>query len=224
MTAAGGIGILGGSFNPVHLGHLRAAEEVRETQALDEVLLVPARVPPHKDAAALAPAEHRLRMLELALAGSPGLRVSRIELERPGPSYTIDTLRALRAERGAGARLVFAVGWDAFRELGTWKEYDAIFGVCDVVVVTRPPAPSQLAHDDIPVAARGAFCYDPDSDSFRHASGHVLSLQRITALDIAAADIRARIAARRSIRFLVPPAVEAYIEAHALYRSGDATR
>ena len=223
MTAAGGIGVLGGSFDPVHLGHLRAAEEVREGQALDTMLLVPAAAPPHKDATALAPAHHRLRMLELAIAGRPGLRVARHELDRPGPSYSIDTLRALRAESG-GTRLVFAVGWDAFRDLGTWKEHTEIFATCDVVVVTRPPGPTQLTLDDIPVAARKAFCYDQSSESFRHASGHVLSLQRITALDISAAAIRARVVAGRSIRFLVPAAVETYIEAHVLYRRGDVTR
>jgi len=223
VTPAGGIGVLGGSFNPVHLGHLRAAEEVREGQALDEVLLVPAAIPPHKDARGIAPAHHRLRMLELGIAGRPGLRAARLELDRPGASYTIDTLRALRAELG-DRRLVFAVGWDAFRDFATWKEHTAIFGVCDVVVVTRPPGPSRLAIEDIPVAAKEAFCYDPSSESFRHASGHVLSLQRITALDISAAAIRARVATGRSIGFLVPAAVETYIEAHRLYRPGDVTR
>ena len=223
MTAAGGIGVLGGSFNPVHFGHLRAAEEVRESQALDEMLLVPAAAPPHKDARGLAPADHRLRMLELAVAERAGLRVVRLELDRPGPSYSIDTLRALRAEIGR-TRLVFAVGWDAFRDLGTWKEHADIFATCDVVVVTRPPGPTRLTIDDIPVAARETFCYDPSSESFRHASGHVLSLQHITALDISAAAIRARVAAGRSIRFLVPAAVERYIEAHHLYRPGDIAR
>jgi len=223
VTAAGGIGVLGGSFNPVHLGHLRAAEEVREGQALDEMLLVPAAEPPHKDAIGIAPAHHRLRMLELAIAGRSGLRAARLEFDRPGPSYSIDTLRGLRAEM-RNRRLVFAVGWDAFRDLGTWKEHTSIFGICDVVVVTRPPGPTRLTIEDIPVAAKGAFCYDSSSESFRHASGHVLSLQRITSLDISAAAIRARVAAGRSIAFLVPAAVETYIAAHRLYRPGDVTR
>jgi nicotinate-nucleotide adenylyltransferase len=223
VSAAGGIGVLGGSFNPVHFGHLRAAEEVREGQALDTMLLVPAAVPPHKDTAALAPAHHRLRMLELAIAGRAHLRVARQELDRPGPSYSIDTLRALRAEIG-GTRLVFVVGWDAFHDFATWKEHTEIFATCDVVVVTRPPGPTALTLADIPVAAKDAFCYDPSSESFRHASGHVLSLQRITALDISAAAIRARVAAGRSIGFLVPDAVEGYIAAHRLYRPGDVTR
>ena len=213
-----GIGILGGSFNPIHLGHLRAAEEVREAESLDEVRFVPAALPPHKEAATLVTAAHRLRMVELAIAGVPGFRVSTAEIDRPGVSYSVDTLRALRAELGDAARIVFIVGWDAFRDFHTWKEHAAIFGLCDVVVVTRPPAPDRLAHEEIPLAAREAFWYDSGSDLYRHRSGHVLKLQRITALDIAAASIRTRLTAARSIRFLVPPAVDSYIATHGLYR------
>jgi nicotinate-nucleotide adenylyltransferase len=220
----GGIGILGGTFNPIHLGHLRAAEEVREAHCLDEVWLVPAAVPPHKEAAGLVDASHRLRMVELAVAGVRGFRASAVELARAGASYSVDTLRAVRAEVGAEARLVFIVGYDAFRDFGTWKDHAAIFALCDVVVVTRPPWPDRLAPEEIPVAAREAFWYDPTSESFRHRSGHVLTLQRITALDISAAAIRARLAAGGSVRFLVPSAVEAYITEHGLYRQEDAAR
>ena len=220
----GGVGIFGGTFNPIHLGHLRAAEEVREAEELDEMRLVPAALPPHKEPAGLVAATHRLRMCELAVRDAPGFRVSRLELDRPGPSYSIDTLRAVRAELGADARIVFVVGHDAFRELHTWKEHAAIFGICDVVVVTRPPASASLARDQIPVAAQEAFWYGPDSETFRHRSGHVLKLQRITGLDISAEALRARVAAGRSIRFLVPSAVDAYITEHGLYREGDVRR
>ena len=217
MSAGGGIGILGGTFNPIHLGHLRAAEEVREEQGLAEMWLVPAALPPHKQPAALVSAAHRLRMVELAVRGVPGFRVSSIELERSGPSYTIDTLTAVRGQVGGDTRLVFVLGSDAFAELHTWKRYAEIFGVCDVVVVARPPAPAHLAIEQIPLAARGAFWYDSDSESFRHESGHVLKLQRITGLDISAESIRTRVAAHRSIRFLVPRDVESYIAEHGLY-------
>jgi nicotinate-nucleotide adenylyltransferase len=224
VSGRGGIGIFGGTFNPIHLGHLRAAEEVREGQGLDEVRFVPAALPPHKEAAGLATAADRLRMVELAVAGTPGFRVSAVELERSGPSYSVDTLRAVRADIGPDARVVFVLGWDAFRELHTWKEYAAIFTLVDVVVVTRPPSPDHLAHDEIPLAAREAFGYDSRRESFRHASGHVLSLQRITALDISAAGIRERVSTRRSIRFLVPREVESYIVERGLYRQGDTPR
>lgn len=219
-----GVGIFGGTFNPIHLAHLRAADEVRETQQLDEMRFVPAALPPHKERSGIVTAAHRLRMVELAIAGVPGFRVCRLELDRIGPSFSVDTIRAVRAEVGEPARLVFVLGLDAFRDFHTWKEHATIFGLCDVVVVTRPPASAQLTLEDIPVAAREAFCYGRDGDEFRHRSGHVLTLQRITSLDISAAAIRARVAAGRSIRFLVPAAVDAYIAGHGLYRQGDAPR
>ena len=219
-----GIGIFGGTFDPIHLGHLRAAEEVREAERLDEMWLVPAALPPHKEGEALAGAADRLRMVELAVAGVPGFRVSRLELDRPGPSYSVDTLRAVRAQVGAPSRLVFALGLDAFRDFHLWKEHAALFTLADVIVVTRPPAPARLTTDEIPLAAREAFWYDSGSGVFHHQSGRVLRLQHITALDISAARIRANVAAGRSIRFLVPPLVEAYIAEHRLYREEDARR
>jgi len=219
-----GIGIFGGSFNPIHLGHLRAADEVRDAEALDEMRLVPAALPPHKEQATLVSAAHRLRMVELAVAGVPGFRVSRLEIDRTGPSYSVDTLRALRAEVGERTRLDFMLGIDAFRDFDSWKEHTAIFALCDVVVVTRPPVPPTLGREEIPLAAREAFWYDSGSDVYRHRSGRVLKFQRITALDIAAASIRNLVAAGRSIRFLVPFAVEAYIAEHALYRREDLAR
>lgn len=219
----GGIGILGGTFDPVHLAHLRAAEEVREAQGLDEVRLVPAAVPPHKGGAGLTAAAHRLRMAELAVAGVSGLRVWDVELRRTGPSWSVDTIRALRDEAGPAARLVFVLGRDAFADFHTWRDYRTIFALCDLVVVTRPPWPSTLTIEDFPVAARHAFRYEPASGCIRHESGRGVSLQRITALDISATTIRALVAAQRSIRFLVPLAVEAYVAEHRLYR-GDAPR
>ena len=179
---------------------------------------MPAAVPPHKTQRAVAPAADRLRMVELAVAERPGFRAWDVELSRSGPSYTIDTLRTLRAEVGAAARVVFALGRDAFAEFDTWREHAAIFALCDLVVLTRPAQPETLTLADFPVAARGAFRYDRDSAGFRHGSGqHRVTLQRVTALDISASDIRARVRAGRSIRYLVPEAVRAYIEHHGLY-------
>jgi nicotinate-nucleotide adenylyltransferase len=219
-----GIGVFGGTFNPIHTGHLRAAEEVREARNLDEIRFVPSALPPHKTPHDLASAADRLRMVELAIDGTPSFRPWSVELGRPGPSYSVDTLRALRATVSETTRIVFALGRDAFADFRTWKEHGVIFGLCDVVVLTRPPWPDRLVRDDFPVASQGAFCYDPASDAFRHESGHVVTLERITALDISATDIRDRVRTGRSIRFLVPPAVESYITAHGLYRSEDGAR
>jgi nicotinate-nucleotide adenylyltransferase len=212
-----GVGVFGGTFDPIHQGHLRAAEEVCEAEDLAEVRFVPAAVPPHKLGHAIAPAADRLRMVELAVAARPGFRAWDVELGRAGPSYSVETLRALRAEVGGAARVLFVVGRDAFAEFHTWREHDAIFGLCDVVVLTRPTHAPRLALDDIPVAARGAFGYDAGSAGFRHVSGHRVTLLPITQLDIAATDIRARVRAGRSIRYLVPDAVREYVHAHRLY-------
>jgi nicotinate-nucleotide adenylyltransferase len=220
----GGVGILGGTFDPIHLAHLRAAEELREAERLDEIRFVPSAVPPHKEGPGITPAAHRLRMVELAVAREPGFRVWPVELQRPGPSYSVDTLRALRAEVGAATRIVFALGRDAFADFPTWKDPADICALCDIVVLTRPPWPTTLALTDLPVAARAAFCYDSASDTFRHASGHLLKVLGITPLDISATAIRDHVRAGRSIRYLVPAPVEAYVAHQGLYRAEGAAR
>lgn len=219
MTASG-VGLFGGTFDPIHLGHLRAAEELREAYGLTELRFVPAANPPHKPAGALTPAADRLAMIERAIADTAGFRVWTVELERPGPSYSVDTIRTLRDEMGPRRRIVFAIGRDAFADFHTWRDHLAIFALCDLAVLTRPPWPPTLALDDFPVAAREAFWYDPGSDEFVHASGHRVRLHRITGLDISATDIRGRTARGASIRFLVPRDVERYIVTHGLYRAG----
>lgn len=218
------VGVFGGTFNPIHTAHLRAALEVREALALDEVRFVPAAVPPHKTPVGIAPASDRLRMVELAIAGVPGFRTWPVELEREGPSYTVETLRTLRAEIGMDARIVLILGRDAFAEFGTWRDPEVIVSLCDVVVMTRPPWPERLDPAELPVACQGAFCYDPGSEALRHASGHSVTLTRITGLDISATQIRALVAAGRSIRFLVPAAVEQYLDARGLYRQEGVAR
>ena len=214
-----GVGILGGTFDPIHVAHLRAAEELREAEGLDEIRFVPSAVPPHKGAGGITAAAHRLRMVELAVAHEPGFRVWPVELQRGGPSYSVDTLRALRAEIGTAARVVFALGRDAFADFASWKDPAEICALCDIVVLTRPPWSTTLTLADLPVAARGAFCYDVSSDTFRHASGHLVKLIAITPLDISATAIRDRVRTGRSIRYLVPTPVEDYIASHRLYRA-----
>ena len=203
----------------MHLGHLRAAEEVREATRLEEIRFVPAAAPPHKEAAGIAPAAHRRRMIELAVAECPAFRTWDVELGRAGPSYSVDTIRTLRDEIGPDARIALILGRDAFDEFHTWKDPEVILTLCDLVVMTRPPWSATLAPGDLHVATRQPVRYDAPSGTIRHASGREVSLQRITALDISATAIRALVAAGRSIRFLVPPAIESYIDAHGLYRA-----
>jgi nicotinate-nucleotide adenylyltransferase len=208
------IGILGGTFNPIHLGHLRSAEEVREAQRLDRILFVPSATPPHKRRQGLVSAEHRLAMVRLAVAGNPRFKVSSIEMERPGHSYSVDTLRAFRA-RMPGVAFSFIVGADAFREIDTWREYESIFSLCDVVVTSRPPHDDTSLAEALPVAVQAQFCYV--RNVLEHRTGNRIIFQRISDLDISASSIRQRLARGLSIRYLVPVPVERYIACHELY-------
>jgi nicotinate-nucleotide adenylyltransferase len=213
-TPARRVGIFGGTFNPIHLAHLRSAEEVREAQGLDRILFVPSATPPHKRKYGLVSAEHRLAMVRLAIAGNPSFRVSTIEIDRPGRSYSVDTLRALRA-RMPGVAFVFIMGLDTFREIDTWKEYERLFALADLVVTSRPPLREPNLRRALPVAVRAQFCYR--TGHLEHRTGNRVVFQRISGLDISASAIRQRLSRGFSIRYLVPPAVERYIRRNGLY-------
>lgn len=210
------IGIFGGTFNPIHFGHLRSAEEVREARRLDRIVFVPSATPPHKSRAELASAEHRYAMVRRAIAGNPGFRASRIEIDRPGRSYSVDTVETLR-RRHPNARLGFILGLDAFHEIETWKEFRRLFGLCDLIVTSRPPHVAVDLLAAIPVVARGDFCYGPTSEELTHESGHRVIFQRISDLEISATGLRRMCRRGRSLRYLVPASVERYIARHALY-------
>jgi nicotinate-nucleotide adenylyltransferase len=204
------IGVYGGSFNPVHLGHLLAAECSREQACLDRVLFVPAAVPPHKRDRALATAEDRLAMLALAVGGHEAFAVSTLELDRGGVSYTIDTLADLAA-RHPGDTLVLLLGPDAVAGLPTWRDPGAILDGWEVRAVERDgldDVASIVARPDV-AALLGA----------ERASRLIESRIRMPAIGIRASDLRAAVAAGRSIRYRTPRAVEAYISAHGLYRA-----
>ena len=213
------VGIFGGTFNPIHLAHLRSAEEVREAQQLDRVLFIPSATPPHKRQDGLAAAEHRLAMVKLAIAGNRRFGVSTVEIDRGGRSYSVDTLRLLRTQIPA-ARFYFILGIDAFREIATWKDYRSLFGLCDLVVTSRPPYPERSLRSALPVAVRTEFCYRRAIKVLEHRTGNRVIFQRISGLDISASVIRDRLGAGRSVRYLVPTAVERYIARHRLYAHG----
>ncbi|MEA2627404.1 MAG: nicotinate-nucleotide adenylyltransferase [Candidatus Binatota bacterium] len=214
------LGVLGGSFDPIHVGHLRSAEEVREAQALESVLFVPAAHPPHKQDRPLTDGALRLRMVELAISDNPSFIASAIEIERGGTSYSVDTLGELR-RREPDAELHFIVGMDAFREMHTWRDCERIFELATVVVTDRPPATVDHAIDHLPVAARKSFCYVPGTGSYRHESGGALRFQTITGIDVSATSLRAAIRRGRSVRYLLPPSVERFVIDRELYAKGD---
>jgi len=211
-------GILGGTFNPIHLAHLRIAEEVREACALDEVLFIPAAAPPHKAVAGETAFAHRLAMIEAAIADNPGFRVSDLEARRSGKSFSVDTLEILRQADPAGERY-FIVGLDSFRDIATWHEYVRLFELAHLVVTARPGVdlPDPLAA--LPVAVQNDFCYDDQLKKLRHRSGNVVIFLEETRLDISSTLIRGKVAGGASIRYLVPSMVAAYIADHGLYQT-----
>ena len=210
MSRAARIGIFGGTFNPIHLGHLRAAEEVLEILALERMLFVPSGEPPHKSPSAsdpIAPAARRLAWVRAAVAGNPRFAVDALEIERAGPSFSVDTLRAF-APRLAPERPVFVIGEDAFAEIGTWREPEALFTLAHFAVITRPERPARAADHWLPERVRGEFELAGDGGSARHRrAGTWARRLEIAALDISASDIRARLRCGRSVRYLVPETI-----------------
>jgi nicotinate-nucleotide adenylyltransferase len=195
------LGIFGGTFDPIHLGHLILAEQCREQCGLDQVWFVVAGMPPHKPAGRTAVA-HRLEMARIATAGHPGFAVSEIEANRPGPHYSVDTLESVRADRPNDS-LYFLIGADSLADLPSWREPGRIARLATIVVVNRPGIDKLEPDAAVPD-------YGPDS--------HPLMSVAIPPVGIASSDLRRRRAEGRSIRYMVPRAVEAYIEAHSLYR------
>lgn len=199
------LGIYGGSFDPVHYGHLIFADSAREALALDEVWLIPAYAPPHKQGRELASPKERVEMLQLAVGGTPWLRVSTLELDRGGVSYTVDTLETLSAEH-PGAELFFLMGGDSLRDLLTWKN------------------PARICELAIPVVFRRLGSPEPDVGVL----ADYVSPQRLAqirgsqietpVIELSSTDLRQRAAAGRSLRFRTPRAVEQYIIASGLYR------
>ena len=211
------LGILGGTFNPIHLAHLRVAEEVREVCALDRVMFLPAATPPHKSVAEATPFADRLAMVEAAIADHPDFFASDLEGRRRGKSFSVDTLEILHGER-PGDALFFIIGMDSFRDLATWHDYRRLFSLANIVVAPRPGVADERPEELLPVAMRDQFCYDDQSKIWRHDSGTSLIFLAETYLDISSTRIRQLVAAGRSIRYLVPPAVAEHIRRRGLYR------
>ncbi len=197
------IGILGGTFDPVHLGHLAIAEEVRDRLDLDRVILIPAGRPWLKSGQRVTPADHRLAMVKLAVEDRPGLEVSSIEIDRPGPTYTVDTLSELRKELDSEVEIYFILGMDSIRELRRWYEPEKLFDMCTVVAVSRPDS-RDVSSGEI-------------EREFPAARGRIKTV-RGPMLDISATDIRQRLAKGRSVSDSISPSVEQYIREHRLYR------
>ena len=196
------IGVMGGTFDPIHRAHLRAAQEVRAHLKLDQVLFVPAGQPWLKSDRQISDARHRVAMVHLAIAGRSYFRLSTIEVERAGPTYTVDTITQLRAQAGGNDELFLILGWDNMMELPQWHEPARLIKLCCIVVVPRPGYP------------------EPDLEALAKVlpgiARQVIMLAR-PEIDVSASEIRERVAQGKSIRRMVPVAVERYIREHKLY-------
>src|SRR5262245_52585236 len=211
------IGLFGGTFDPIHWGHLRSAEEVSETFGLDRVYFIPASIPPHKRGQTTTPAEDRLQMVRRAVAGNRRFSVSTLEIVRVGVSYSIDTIRAFDAKKQKGDSLYFIIGLDAFREIGTWKDFAEIFPLCNFIVTSRPGSKEKDLLKGTGVAVKKHFCYDFKTKNYRHRSGTLIFFIELTDIAISASEIRTLVKQGKSIRYLVPSAVEKYITRRGLY-------
>ncbi|MBO0369122.1 nicotinate-nucleotide adenylyltransferase [Pseudomonas shirazensis] len=210
------VGIFGGTFDPVHIGHLRSALEVTELMGLDELRLLPNARPPHRDTPQVD-AQARLAMVQSAVSGVECLSVDARELGRDKPSYTIDSLESIRAELGGDDQLFLVLGWDAFCGLPGWHRWEELLQHCHILVLQRPDAdvepPDELRNL---LAARS----QSDPTAMSGPAGHISFVWQ-TPLAVSATQIRQLLASGKSVRFLVPDAVLAYIEAHDLYRGSN---
>ncbi len=222
------IGLMGGTFNPIHIGHLISADEIIDLFHLEEVMVVPCCLPPHKEHGELIDASHRFAMASLATTSNPKLVVSPLEIERGGKSYTIDTIRALKKEVGGELETYFIVGVDVFADLASWKGVEDLLTGSHFVVTNRP------GYDESQLVERLNRDVTPRFPKLRfnlkaraikgliheisvEGSPYSIFLVHIPSLDISSTEIRRRVAQGRPIKYLVPPEVEQYINKHKLY-------
>lgn len=212
------LGILGGTFDPVHFGHLDAADAARTAMALDTVLLVPSHDPPHKPLDPRASAFHRFAMASLAVSDRPSFAVSDLELLRPGPTYTIDTLQALHGQGWAPSQLFFVIGADAFADIATWRSFPAVAEAANFIVIGRPGSTLEGALNRAPSLRSRVRPAGPHAEE--NAATGVFLVEARTR-DVSSTAIRERLAARQPITGLVPPSVAHHILTHHLYGADD---
>jgi len=218
------IGLFGGTYNPVHIGHLRAALEVKEGFELDEVILIPAALPPHKMPGEVADAADRLHMLNQALEDTPGLTISDVELKRSGPSYTIDTVAHFKDSLPDKSRIYLIMGMDAFLEIDSWKSYDELLLQIPLIIINRPKSGSaakdpgwKTLQKFLASKISGDYEFSESRSCYRARNKQPIYIFEVTSLDISSTRIRNLINRGRSIEFFVPPKVADFINAKGLY-------
>jgi len=219
------IGLFGGTFNPIHNGHLWAATSVQKGFGLDSVVLIPAAIPPHKRSKDIAPAADRLEMIRLSVADNEHLALSDVELVRSGPSYSIDTVRHFRERSAVGKQLFFIVGIDAFLEIDTWKYFEDLFTLIPIIVLDRPASArvpgdsfSKIVHDFLLTRISVDYSSSADGLSFSHPDQQAVYLFPGEMMDISSTLIRQRISRGEAISDVVPRSAVDFIRRKGLYR------
>jgi nicotinate-nucleotide adenylyltransferase len=220
MHSPAPIGILGGTFDPVHHGHLRLAQEALEQCRLGEVRFIPSGTPPHRAAPFASPAQ-RLQMVRLAVQGQPGFVMDEREVQRTDPCYSVDTFSALRAELGPQQPLCLLLGSDAFLQLHTWHQWEKLFELTHIVVMQRPgrPVGNAVAQADSGLGKQYQSRLAPTPQLLHDSSGGLIVALDMPQLEISATDIRSRAAQNKSLRYLLPDTVAHYIQNNQLYKS-----
>jgi nicotinate-nucleotide adenylyltransferase len=218
------IGLFGGTFDPIHFGHLRAALEVKEGFDLDQIFLIPAASPPHKTRSDVTDAADRLEMVELAVADNSVFTVSDVELKRSGPSYSIDTINHFKESAPKDSEIFFISGLDAFLEIDTWKSYSGLLKQIAFIVIARPILDCEdhssrwkRLEDFLRSKISDKYEFSSSISGFEHSEAQPIYTFDVTSLDISSTRIRELVKKRRSIEFLVPEKVEYYIKSRGLY-------
>src|SRR5512133_2082223 len=205
-------GLFGGTFDPIHIGHLRCAEEMIEIFDLNRIIFVPASRPPHKLTGAITPFYHREQMIRLAIEGNPAFSFSDVENRRGGTSYSVETVEYLLDKyRLENLDLYFILGQDAFHAIRTWKDWERLLTICNFAVMTRPGYANHGLATIITEEYASRFTYDESIRGFRGPMGHTIYFREVTFLDISSSNIRQRAKEGKSVNYLVPDAVRHYV-------------
>lgn len=218
------IGLFGGTFNPVHFGHLRSAAEVRDRFSLDKVCFIPSAIPPHKSTLRIADAKDRFEMLKIAIKDYPEFYLSNVELNRQGPSYTIDTVKYFQSDQTEPAAYYLILGLDAFLEIDTWKSFKELFRVIPFIVMTRPGLKYcedkdrvEAVSDFLNTKISDGYLFSKKDSVYTHKINLPVYMLDITPIDISSTNIRTFIKNNKPVSFMMPLDVELFIKKHGLY-------
>lgn len=212
-------GLLGGTFDPIHFGHLRGAEEIMEMFGLNRIIFVPSSRPPHKLEANITSFYHREQMIKLAIEGNVNFSFSEVEKLRADKSYSVETVKYILSRYMENLELYFIVGQDAFQAIITWKDWENLLMLCNFAVMTRPGYAEMKLDKILPADFAAQFAYDKNIDGFKGPAGYAIYFRQVSFLDISSSRIRAMVKENKSIRYLLPDAARRYIFKNSLYTS-----